>query len=166
MGTGEGGEVREESVNVAIILASVRERNAVGGDSQIFAHRKRISFQRGARQLIYGNDRAIVRRTRSVKMLARTYLIHGRTRQIETNCAAENAAQSVLQLLLGFGGIVGALRRFSSLLVGLEVLGLVKVLSRRDSGGRGRRHDLLRDTARRCRLIARVRHVACFGVFP
>jgi len=100
-----------------------------------------------------------------------TYLVDGRSWQIETNCAAEDTAQTVLQLLLGFRGVAlgTSVRRLAPLLVRLgEALGLVEVLAyrRRVGGGRRRRGDLLRDAARRCRLVARVRHVACFGVFP
>lgn len=101
-------------------------------------------------------------------MGGKTYLIDGRPWQIETNCAAEDTAQTVLQLLLGLRGVVGP-RRSASLLVRLvEVLGLLEVLAYRGrvAGRRRRRGDLLRDAARRCGLVARVRHVACFGVFP
>lgn len=98
-----------------------------------------------------------------------TYLIDSRSWQIETNCAAEDTAQTVLQLLFGFRGVVFGTHRPTSLLVRLgKVLGFLEVLAyrRRVGGGRRRRGDLLRDAARRCRLVARVRHVACFGVFP
>lgn len=73
----------------------------------------------------------------------------------------------MLQLLLGLGGVLGA--RLPPLLVGLGealVLGEVLAHRRRDGGDGCRRGDLFRDTARRCGLVARVRHVACFGVFP
>lgn len=96
-----------------------------------------------------------------------TYLIDGRARQIEAYCAAEDAAQTVLQLLLGFRGVLGACRPTSLLVRLVEVLGLVVLFAqRRRDGGHRRCGYLLRDAARRCRLVARVRHVACFGVFP
>lgn len=108
------------------------------------------------------------RRGRRWRRRGPTYLIDGRARQIEAYCAAEDAAQTVLQLLLGFRGVLGA-RRPAPLFVGLvKVLGLVVLLAQRgrDGGSRRCRGYLLHDTARRCRLVARVRHVACFGVFP
>lgn len=97
-----------------------------------------------------------------------TYLIDSRSRQVEAYCATKDTAQAVLQLLLGLAA-VGARRHLAALLVGLEkVLGLVQVLANRRGGGRhrGRHARLLRDAARRGGLVARVRHVACFGVFP
>jgi len=58
-----------------------------------------------------------------------TYLINGRARQIEAYCAAEDAAQTVLQLLLRFRGVLGANCSTPLLVRLVEVFGLIVFLA-------------------------------------